>query len=250
MSDTQLPKIADLYSEIELMQKADLLTALLSQPPKPEWVKLHPYIANYKYLPIDKVEFLLKMIFKKYRIEITGQGTAFNGVFVTVRVHYLNPVTGEWDYHDGIGAKELQVKKGTSPADLSNINSGALAMAFPIAKTVAVKDACDHFGSLFGSDLNRKDVMQVKPDENLQAKSVVDDINDKVAQEHTNTPPPVETPVQATPGPVYAEFEEVPNHEAAAAAPVRQAEHVTGPPAPAPPPPGPPPATLVEDDDF
>lgn len=30
-------------------------------------------------------------------------------------------------------------------------------MAFPIAKTVAIKDACDHFGKLFGSDLNRKD---------------------------------------------------------------------------------------------
>lgn len=250
MSEIQIPKIADLYSEIELMQKADLLTALLSQPPKPEWVKLHPYISNYKYLPIDKVEFLLKMIFKKYRIEITGQGTAFNGVWVTVRVHYLNPITGEWDYHDGIGAKELQVKKGTSPADLSNINSGALAMAFPIAKTVAIKDACDHFGSLFGSDLNRKDVMQVKPDENLQSKSVVDDINDKVSKDQAKTPSQPETPVQPTPGPVYAEFEEVPDHNAAAAAPVHQAEHVsTGPPPPVAPAPGPPPA-MVEDDDF
>ena len=30
-------------------------------------------------------------------------------------------------------------------------------MAFPMAKTIAIKDACDHFGKLFGSDLNRKD---------------------------------------------------------------------------------------------
>jgi len=29
-------------------------------------------------------------------------------------------------------------------------------MALPIAKTIAIKDACDHFGKLFGSDLNRK----------------------------------------------------------------------------------------------
>jgi hypothetical protein len=37
-------------------------------------------------------------------------------------------------------------------------------MAFPIAKTVAVKDACDHFGKLFGSDLNRKDVITYEVD--------------------------------------------------------------------------------------
>lgn len=30
-------------------------------------------------------------------------------------------------------------------------------MAFPVAKTRAIKDATDHFGKLFGSDLNRKE---------------------------------------------------------------------------------------------
>jgi len=61
------------------------------------------------------------------------------------------------DWHDGIGACQLQTKSGASAADLANINNGALSMAFPIAKTVAIKDACDHFGKLFGADLNRKD---------------------------------------------------------------------------------------------
>jgi hypothetical protein len=28
-----------------------------------------------------------------------------------------------------------------------------------MAKTIAIKDACDHFGNLFGADLNRKDVI-------------------------------------------------------------------------------------------
>jgi hypothetical protein len=119
----------------------------------------HPFIKGYRYLPIERVEFLLKTIFKRYRIEITGQGQSFNGVWVTVRVHYLHPLTGEWDFHDGIGASQLQTKSGTSPADLQNINNGALSMAFPMAKTIAIKDACDHFGNLFGADLNRKDVI-------------------------------------------------------------------------------------------
>jgi hypothetical protein len=101
----------------------------------------------------------LKTIFKQYKIEITGQGQSFNGVWVTVRVHYLHPISGEWQFHDGIGASQLQTAKGTSPADLANINNGALSMAFPNAKSIAIKDACDHFGKLFGSDLNRKDLI-------------------------------------------------------------------------------------------
>jgi len=49
------------------------------------------------------------------------------------------------EYHDGIGSIHLQVKKGSSPADLANINNGALSMAFGTAKSIAIKDACDHF---------------------------------------------------------------------------------------------------------
>jgi hypothetical protein len=154
---SNLPAIQDLYLDKATTQKQDALVVLLNQAPAPEWVKVHPFIKAYKYLPIERVEYLLRQIFKAYRIEITGQGTAFNGVWVTVRVHYRHPVTGEWEFHDGIGACQLQTAKGTSPADLGNINNGALSMAFPIAKTVAIKDACDHFGKLFGSDLNRKD---------------------------------------------------------------------------------------------
>lgn len=104
----------------------DSLNAILSSQPKAEWVKEHPFIKNHKYLPIDKVEYLLRRIFKAYKIEITGQGTAFNGVWVTVRVHYLNPATGDWSFHDGIGASQLQTAKGTSAADLANINNGAI----------------------------------------------------------------------------------------------------------------------------
>lgn len=158
-----LPKIKDIY-EVANIEKHDELMVLMNQPPKAEWVKVHPYIKNYKYIPIERVEYLLRTIFKRYRIEITGQGTAFNGVWVTVRIHYIHPLTSEWDYHDGIGAAQLQTAKGTSPADLNNINQGAISMAFPIAKTVAIKDAADHFGKLFGSDLNRKDVITYEVD--------------------------------------------------------------------------------------
>ncbi len=163
-----LPTVAELFEEnLVVAFKSEQLNLLCSTQPPTAWVKVHPYIMNYKYLPIDKIEFLLRKIFKRYRIEITGQGTAFNGVWVTVRVHYYNPATGRFDFHDGIGAAQLQTKKDTSPSDLININNGAISMAFPIAKTIAIKDACDHFGNLFGANLNRKDTIDFKPDEML-----------------------------------------------------------------------------------
>ncbi len=54
---------------------------------------------------------------------------------------------------------------------MSNINKGAVSMALPIAKTIAVKDACDHFGKIFGSDLNRKESVAFIGDEKLQTKA-------------------------------------------------------------------------------
>lgn len=172
-TEKKLPKLSDLIEEKALSKqfKNDELNLLLNQQPPQSWVKEHPYVRGHAYLPIDKVEFLLRRIFKQYRIEITGQGTAFNGVWVTVRVHFLNPVTDEWDYHDGIGSIQLQTQKGTSPADLSNINNGALSMAFPHAKTLAIKDACDMFGTLFGSNLNRRDTLGYQTDADLARKA-------------------------------------------------------------------------------
>jgi hypothetical protein len=164
----KLPTLAELFDDnIEIAKKSEGLNALLNTPVKKEWVKKHPFIKDYNYLPIDKVEFLLRRIFKNYKIEVLREGTAFNGVYVVVRVHYLNPATGQMDFHDGIGACQLQTAKGCSPADLATINNGALSMAFPIAKTVAIKDACDHFGDLFGANLNRKDVIPYQVDEKI-----------------------------------------------------------------------------------
>ena len=163
--ESNLPTLQELFDDsLEVAAKSEGLNAILNALPPAAWVKTHPFIADYKYLPIDKVEYLLRKIFKTYRIEVLREGTAFNGVFVVVRVHYFNPATNQMDWHDGIGAAQLQTKKGTSPSDLININNGAISMAFPIAKTVAIKDACDHFGNIFGANLNRKDTVPFQHD--------------------------------------------------------------------------------------
>lgn len=170
----QLPTLAELFSDdLELAGKSEALNVILNTPPPEKWVKVHPFIKQrdpegkevpYRYLPIDKTELLLRKIFKKFRVEITGQGPSFNGVFVTVRVHYFDPSVSEWTFQDGIGSIELQTKKGASPADLANINHGALSMAYPLAKTLAIKDACDLIGNIFGANLNRRDTIAFAPD--------------------------------------------------------------------------------------
>lgn len=170
----KLPTLQELYSEPEEAYKNDAFLVLMNAKPPEKWVKEHPYIKGHKYIPIDKIEYLLNRIFKLYQIEILREGSAFNGVFVVVRVKVKHPVTGDWHSHDGIGACELQTKKGASAADLASINNGALSMAFPIAKSLAVKDACDHFGSLFGANLNRKDVLNYSSDDKLQ--NVIKDV--------------------------------------------------------------------------
>jgi hypothetical protein len=175
MTKQTLPTLADLTQDIELAYKNDQFNLLLNQEPPKQWVKSHPYIKGHNYLPIDKVEYLLRRIFKTYKVQITGQGSSFNGVWVTVRLIVPNPaIKGTTIEMDGIGAVQLQTKQGTSPADLQNINNGALSMAYPLAKTLAIKDAADGLGKIFGADLNRKDVLPFTPDEQLFLRSNAD----------------------------------------------------------------------------
>lgn len=155
----QLPKLADLHSNIETAFKNDDLKLLLNQPPHESWLKKHPAV-NSTYLPIDKVELFMDMIFQEWKVEILREGTMFNSVYVTVRVHYKSPVTAEWSFHDGIGAKDLQMDAGSKALTMENIKAAAVMMAMPIAKSQAIKDACDHLGKLFGRDLNRKNTTE------------------------------------------------------------------------------------------
>jgi hypothetical protein len=168
--------ITSLFKQLDLdVVPLEQLNVILSTPPPATWVKQHPFIKGYNYLPIDKVEYLLRRCFKKYQIEVIKTAQLFNAIEVTVRGHYLNPATNEMMYHDGVGAQELQTKQGTGNLnmDMSNVNKGSVMMALPIAKSIAIKDACDHFGDLFGANLNRKDIVQFTGDtELLSAESV------------------------------------------------------------------------------
>ena len=168
--------ITSLFKQLDFdVIPLEQLNVILSTPPPATWVKVHPFIKGYNYLPIDKVEYLLRRCFKKYQIEVLKTAQLFNAIEVTVRVHYLNPATNEMMYHDGVGAQELQTKSGTGNLnlDMSNVNKGSVMMALPIAKSIAIKDACDHFGDLFGANLNRKDIVQFTGDTELLSAEAI-----------------------------------------------------------------------------
>lgn len=168
--------ITSLFKQLDLdVVPLEQLNVILSTPPPATWVKQHPFIKGYNYLPIDKVEYLLRRCFKKYQIEVIKTAQLFNAIEVTVRVHYLNPATNEMMYHDGVGAQELQTTKGSGNLnmDMSNVNKGAVMMALPIAKSIAIKDACDHFGDLFGANLNRNDIVQFTGDMELLSAEAI-----------------------------------------------------------------------------
>jgi hypothetical protein len=126
-----------LYSGVGFIKDIENLDEILNSEPKKEWLKEHPQVKGFMYLPIERVEFLLNRLFDNIKIEIRSVISAENRAVVTVRVNYGNGM-----FHDGVGA--AQISK-TQPAE----------MAFPLAKSLAVKDSCDFLGKIFGKDLNR-----------------------------------------------------------------------------------------------
>ncbi|MFT5669140.1 MAG: hypothetical protein ACI9DK_003352 [Vicingaceae bacterium] len=176
----QIPLISEIYAgdSLETLFKHDQFNLLMNQQPEPKWILSNAYAGNSKYIPIGIKETLIQRIFKEFKVEILREGTMFNAVYVTIRLHYLHPVTGEWSYHDGTGADQIQTKSGASAADLSSIGNNAVAMSLPKAVSFAISDAADHFGKLFGRDLNRKETMGFGVDKNLDKES---DYNDLLA---------------------------------------------------------------------
>lgn len=152
-----LPKIEDLYKDVELTYQHNELNRLLNSKPKPEWIKENKFANNSKYIPVGIIEYLLTNIFTKWRVEVKAIQVVANSVVATVRLYVLDPITGDWDWQDGVGASPIQTEKGAAATDFSKVNTAAVQMAAPAAETYAFKDAAEKFGTIFGKDLNRKD---------------------------------------------------------------------------------------------
>ena len=156
-----LPKIADLYKTDELFEKekdGELLLLVNCNPPS-AWIKEHP-MSGTPYIPIGKIEYLLTKIFGKWWVEIKDTKLIANSVAVIVRLFYENPISGETEFQDGIGAQPLQTDKGFGATDFNAIKSNAVSLALPSAESYAIKDAAEKIGRLFGKDISRKETVE------------------------------------------------------------------------------------------
>lgn len=125
----------------------EFLDGILNTPPPKEWLQEAPEIKKgWMYLPIDRVEFLLHRLFKNVNITISKVIAPPNAATVTVTVSFERD--GVIRNFDGIGS-----------AQVTNTNIQNTSMAFPLAKSLAIKDAMPY--PLFGSNLNRRDVISI-----------------------------------------------------------------------------------------
>jgi hypothetical protein len=175
--ETKIPSISDVYNDTDMtvLQKDSAIQVLLNQVPNPVWIKEHPIVkiktmvngqekyVPLKYMPIERLEWLLTVIFLRWRVEIKSQQIVANSLVVVVRVHYYDHAYNDWNWTDGIGAQPLQIDKGSGAIDFNNMKSNAVQLAAPAAESYAVKDACEKLGRIFGKDLNRQTVIDYEP---------------------------------------------------------------------------------------
>jgi len=165
----KIPTISDLVKESEEQYKDNALMVILNQEPPKQWLEQHPTVkvknaqgqsVPLMFLPISRVEYLLSRIFTKWWVEVKEVKLIANSVVTVVRLYIKNPINGEIEWTEGVGASPLQIKSGSGGAiDFQNMQSAAVQMAAPSSKSYAIKDAAECFGKLFGKDLGRKDVI-------------------------------------------------------------------------------------------
>jgi hypothetical protein len=149
--------------------KENALMVICNQEPPAQWLSYHPTVrikakdkdgkeilVPMPYIPIERVEYLLTRIFGKWWIEIKDSKIMANSVVITVRLFVTNPITGEVQYNDGIGANPIQTNAGAGAMDWNAAKYNGVQLAAPAAETYAVKDAAEKFGKLFGKDITRK----------------------------------------------------------------------------------------------
>lgn len=162
-----LPTLLELTEETELSKKLNALTVLLNQEPPKDWVKEHPIAkikkdgksVPVKYVPIERIDYLLKRIYIGDFHEIKFPPCVLgNSVCVTVTLYVKNPISGEWEHQDGVGAVPMQTDAGEGATALDKLKSNAVQLAAPAAESYARKDAAEKLGKLFGRDLNVADI--------------------------------------------------------------------------------------------
>jgi len=175
-----LPKYEDIVKgDIELKQGQNDLNILLNRPPVPEWVKKHPFAKGVKYIPIERIESLLTILFIRWHVEIRQVQVIANSVVVTVRLYYQDVLSNDELWQDGVGAAPIQTDQGAGAMEWDKTKNDAVMKAVPAAESYAVKDAAEKIGKIFGKDLNRADQILYDELTSIPKKDKLEELNDE-----------------------------------------------------------------------
>ena len=176
----QLPSYDQLVAgDIETKNQQNEINILLNQEPPKAWLKDHPMAKGVKYLPIERVEYMLTRIFKKWNVEVRQVQVIANSVVVTIRLYYQDVLSNEMLWQDGIGASPIQTDKGAGAMDWNHTKNDAVMKAAPAAESYAVKDAAEKIGKLFGKDMNRADKIMYDTLPTIEKKDKLEDLEDE-----------------------------------------------------------------------
>ena len=164
--------------DLDLKNQQNEVNILLNQEPPKSWLKDHPMAKGIKYLPIERVEYMLTRIFKKWNVEIRQVQVIANSVVVTIRLYYQDVLSNEMLWQDGIGASPIQTDKGAGAMDWNHTKNDAVMKAAPAAESYAVKDAAEKIGKLFGKDMNRADKIMYDTLPTIEKKDKLEDLEE------------------------------------------------------------------------
>lgn len=150
-------------------------TKLLNKEPDPKSL-IDTFDKKAKTLPISLVETLLDEVYlRQWGTRDVTVTHIVNEIIVTLTLWVIDPLTGREITRSGFAAvsmqwdavpdemkwkqgEPLQAKRDRNAwgMDLQNKKAESLKMAFPKAKSMAIKNAAQTLGKSFGRDINRK----------------------------------------------------------------------------------------------
>ena len=177
----QLPTYEELVAgDLSLKNQQNELNILLNQEPPGAWLKDHPMAKGIKYLPIERIEYMLTRIFKRWNVEVRQVQVIANSVVVTIRLYYQDVLSQETLWQDGVGASPIQTDKGAGAMDWNKTKNDAVMKSAPAAESYAVKDAAEKIGKLFGKDMNRADKIMYDTLPAIEKRDKLEDLDNEL----------------------------------------------------------------------
>lgn len=173
------PTLAELIADKDMAFAQDDFNLLLNTPVPQKWIKEHPFAKikvgafnpdgspqmstqsgkqltkeiQLPYVPVKRVMHTAKRIYGKVEWSIKSGFQCLNAFVVIGTITVTNPVTGEKESQDGIGAAMIQMDAGATQGDISAIKPVAIQLAAPAAESYAKKNAMEKFGAIFGGNI-------------------------------------------------------------------------------------------------